>query len=93
MSGFLHEFVAVFSAFEDSWFQAPGSVGDFAAGDLFEELKAKIFGPREIDEAERQRHPGGEDVLTGTGETDLTRLFLVKQCSRGSGRANQVVSQ
>ena len=36
MSWFLHEFVAVFSAFEDSWFKTPGSVGDFTGCNLFE---------------------------------------------------------
>ena len=50
--------------------------------------------PREeTQQAARQRHPGGEHVLAGTGETDLTRLLVVKQCSRCTGRANQVVSQ
>ena len=45
MSWFLHEFVAMFSAFKDSWFKTPRSVCDFAAGDLFEELKAMVFYP------------------------------------------------
>ena len=39
----MHEFVTVFSAFEDSWFKTSGSVGDLAARDLFEQLKAIFF--------------------------------------------------
>jgi hypothetical protein len=45
MPWFLREFVAVFSAFEDSWFKTSGSVGNFAGGDLFEELKAMVLDP------------------------------------------------
>lgn len=33
---FLHEFVAVAAAFEDSRFEATGAVGNFAGGDLSE---------------------------------------------------------
>ena len=36
VSGFLHEFVAVAAAFEDAGFEAAGTVGDFAGGDLRE---------------------------------------------------------
>ena len=36
-AGLLHEFIAVSAAFEFSGFDAAGSVGDFAIGDLFEE--------------------------------------------------------
>ena len=42
-SWFLHQLVAVASAFENSRFQATGAIGDFAFGDLGKHLAAIAF--------------------------------------------------
>ena len=43
--------------------------------------------------ATRQKHPRRKNILAGTREADLSRLFVVQQSSRSSSRADQVVTQ
>lgn len=78
VSGFLHEFVAVSAAFEDSGFEASWAVGDLAGGDLGQHLRtiAEEFGRAE--QAAGELHPGAEDVLAGAGKADVSRLFAMQ---------------
>jgi hypothetical protein len=89
----LHEFVTVSPPLENPRFDAPGPVGNFAVRDLGEELSTMGFDPIRVDQVAREQHPRREHILTGTRETDLPRLLVVQQRSRGGGRADQVVTQ
>ena len=56
----LHEFVAVASAFENSWFDAARAVGDFAVGDLLQELATAVLNVFGWNVATGKRRPAGE---------------------------------
>ena len=52
-----------------------GAVGDFAVGDLLQELSATGLQLFEWDVASGKLRPAGEHVLAGRREADLTRLL------------------
>jgi len=85
----LPEFVAVTGAFEFARFDAAGAVGDFALGDLLQQLLAAGFKLVGREVAARKPRPRCPHLLAGGSEADLARLLLVQQ--GGSGGADEVV--
>jgi hypothetical protein len=93
VSGFGHEGIAVSAAFEDAGFDASGSMGDAATGDLCEHHTAAGF---DVGRGERdggEQAPTRKHVLAGASEADFPRLLLVQHGGRGGGGANQIVTQ
>lgn len=93
VAGLLHEFIAMAATFENTWFDAARSIGDFALGDLPEPRLGVREHRRGRNQAQGEEHPGRQHILAGAGEADLPRLFVVEQRRGGGGGADQVVPQ
>lgn len=81
------------SSFDDSWFQAAGSVCDFAGGDLFEHQQQIVLQHGRIDLPTGQLHPRGQHILAGAREADLAGAFVMQQRGCRRSRANEILAE
>ena len=91
--GFLHELVIVAAAFENAGFDAAGTVGDHALGDLGQQREAVVHDVLRRDPAARQASPCGVKILARSREANLARTLMMQECRSRRRRANQVIGQ
>ena len=73
----MHEWVAMSAAFEDTRFDAAGTVRYLVGGNVGQEHG--VHRPAVAARSRREEHPGRQDALTRQSETEMTRLFAVRE--------------
>ena len=81
------------SSSQDARFESARAVGDFTTRDLGQQSQTVFTSLGACQQIAGKKLPRRQDVLAGTRETDLTRLFFVKSSRICGSGADQIISQ